>query len=68
MPPPTPEEKAAFDAFMKDYGELVAKHQMDFMAYPLFQPTDSGKWEISIQTQAVSTKNRPIKSPFVPEK
>lgn len=65
MPQPTPEEKAAFDLFIKEYGELVAKHHMDFMAYPTYRPTDTGQWELIIQTQAVSTKDKPIVSPFV---
>lgn len=68
MPTPTPEEKAAFNAFIKDYGELVAKHKMDFMAYPSFQPDEQGGWKITIQTQAVPTKNQPIKSPFMSPK
>ncbi len=51
---------------LKEYGELVAKYQMDFLAFPTFIPDDQGNWKIAIQTQVVSTKDRPIKSPFVP--
>lgn len=62
------EQKAKTEAFIKEFGELVAKHKMDFMAYPLWQPSPTGEWRMTIQTQAVSTKDQPIKSPFVTEK
>lgn len=67
----TPEEQAsekeALNVFIKEYGELVAKHKFDFIAYPIWQPSDTGEWKMSIQTQAVSTKNKPVRSPFVPQ-
>ncbi len=59
------ETKSAIDAFLKEYGELVAKHKVDFVTYPLWQPDSKGGWMMTIQNQAVSTKDQPIKSPFV---
>lgn len=58
-------EKEALEAFMKEYGELVKKHEIDILAFPMFQPDGEGNWKIVIQTQPVSTKGQPIKSPFI---
>lgn len=59
---PSQEEQ---EAFIKEYGELVAKHHIDFAAFPMFIPDGAGSFKIAIQTQAVSTKDQPVKSPFI---
>ena len=59
------ETKVAIDAFLKEYGELVQKHKVDVVAYPMWTPGEKGTWIMSIQTTAVSTKDQPVKSPFV---
>ncbi len=62
-----PEEdvKKASEDFLKEYGDLVAKHKVDFVTYPMWQPDGQGGWKMTIQTQVVSTKDQPVKSPFV---
>lgn len=62
---PTQEVKDRLALFMKRYEELVNELHVDFVNYPLFQPNQQGKWEITVQTQPVDTANQPIKSPFV---
>lgn len=52
-------------AFIGEYGELVKKYQIDFAAFPMFVPDGEGSFKIVIQTQAVSTKDQPVKSPFI---
>lgn len=64
---PTDEHKEDIELFLKEYGELVAKHKVDFANYPMFQPNKEGKWEIVVQAQAISIKDRPVISPFVPQ-
>lgn len=61
------EQNKDIELFIKEYGELVEKHKVDFANYPMFQPTKDGKWEITIQSQAISIKDRPMVSPFVPQ-
>lgn len=61
------EKKVSIDAFIKEYGELTRKHQVDFASYPFWQPDGNGGWLMTIQTQPVSTKDQPVKSPFVPQ-
>lgn len=60
------EKKIANDSFLKEYGELVQKHKIDIIAYPIWQPDGEGSWKTIIQTSVVSTKDQPVKSPFVP--
>ena len=62
---PDEETQKAIGTFLKEYGELVAKHKVDFVTYPLWQPDGKGGWEMKIQTQAMSTKELPVISPFV---
>lgn len=61
------EEKKSIELFVKEYGELVQKHQVDFVHLPVFVPVQGGDWIVRLQHQAISLKNRPIKSPFVPQ-
>ncbi len=70
--PLTPEEEAelqkAREEFVKDYGDLVQKHQVDFAQYPVYVPDGNGGFRTVIQNTPVSIKNQPKKSPFVAEK
>jgi hypothetical protein len=52
-------------AFLKEYGELVEKHQMDFATYPVFVPDGQGGFKIVIQNTPVDMSNHPKKSPFI---
>lgn len=52
-------------AFVKDYGDLVEKHQVDFAQYPVYVPDGQGGFRTVIQNTPVSIKNQPKKSPFV---
>lgn len=62
---PDEELKKRIDAFVKDYGELVDKHQIDFVNYPMFVPDGQNGFKIIVQNQPVDIKNLPTKSPFV---
>lgn len=47
------QEKA--DAFVKDYRELVAKHEVDFATYPVYVPDGTGAFKVIIQNTPVHT-------------
>lgn len=62
---PTIEERQ--QAFLKEYGELVEKHNIDFATYPVFVPSQSepGAFKVVVQNTPVDISNAPKKSPFV---
>jgi len=39
--------------FLKEYGELVAKHGVDFVNFPMFVPAENGEFKIMIKTEPV---------------
>jgi hypothetical protein len=41
------------DLFIKEYGELVKKHQVDLATFPMFVPNKDGGFDIKVQTTAV---------------
>ena len=53
------------EAFLKDYGDLVQKHNIDIAAYPVYQPDGQGGFKTVIQQSCVDTTNQPYRSPFV---
>lgn len=59
----TPEERAK--DFIKEYGELVKKHNIDFATYPQFVPDGQGGFKVIIQNSPmdVTPKEEPV--PFV---
>jgi len=61
----TDDLKERSESFIKEYGELVKKHQVDFASYPMFVPDGQGGFKISVQTTPIDLKNRPVKSDFV---
>lgn len=66
----TPEQNAARQekatAFLKDYGELVEKHKMDFATYPVFIPDGQGGFKIVVQNTPVDLPEpKPTESPFI---
>lgn len=52
-------------AFLKEYGELVEKHQMDLATYPVFIPDGQGGFKVTVQSTPVDISNQPKKSPFI---
>ena len=58
-------EQAKNEEFLKEYGELVEKHQRDFASYPLYIPDGQGGFRTIVQSVPVDIKNQPKKSPFV---
>lgn len=54
-------------SFIKEYGELVTKHKIDFATYPVFVPDGSGGFKVTVQNTPVDMTNQPMKSPFIPE-
>lgn len=65
MPEMTEEQKAKLETFLKEYKELVDKHQCDFVAYPVFVPDGQGGFKVVVQQSPVDTSNLPQKSPFI---
>ena len=53
------------NSFVKEYGELVAKHKVDFATYPVFMPDGNGAFKVIMQSTPVDITNQPTKSPFV---
>lgn len=66
MPKLTPEAQKRVDAFLKEYGQLVEKHKVDFANYPLYIPDGAGGFKTLVQSTPVDTTNFPQKSPFIP--
>lgn len=52
-------------AFVKEYGELVQKHGIDFASYPVWVPDGQGGFKVVVQNTPVDVRNQPKKSPFV---
>ena len=68
----TPDEKQLdvqkrASAFIKEYGELVKKHKMDFVNYPAFVPDGiaDGGFKLIIQSGPVDVQDQPVQSSFV---
>lgn len=57
--------KVRVDEFVKEYGELVKKHGIDFATYPVFIPDGQGGFKVIVQNTPVDIKNQPVKSPFI---
>ncbi len=53
------------EVFVKEYGDLVEKHKIDFVNFPMFVPDGQGGFRIVIQNQPVDTTGQPVKSPFM---
>lgn len=51
--------------FIKEYGELVSKHKVDFATYPMFVPDGQGGFKIITQSTPVDISNQPIRSDFM---
>lgn len=59
------ELKKRQEEFIKEYGELVTKHKMDFATYPMFTPDGNGGFRVIVQNTPVDTTNIAQKSPFI---
>lgn len=60
------EQKKRSEEFIKEYGALVEKYQMDFASYPMFVPDGTpGGFKISCQTVPIDITNHHKKSPFI---
>lgn len=59
------QKKKAIEDFIKEYGALVQKHKVDFVAYPMYVPNETGSWELKIQNQPIYTGDQPVKSPLI---
>ena len=58
------QEKGA--EFLKQYGELVAKHQMDLATYPVWVPDGQGGFKTIIQSTPVPLPaEKLVESPFM---
>jgi len=59
------EEQEQIQEFLKEYGELVKKYQIDFAAYPQYHPSETtrGVWETKMVTVPISTKKLSTPSP-----
>lgn len=51
--------------FLKEYGELVKKYNIDLATYPMFVPDGEGSFKIIIQSTPVDTSKLPVKSPLI---
>lgn len=59
------EHKEKAGAFLKEYGEIVEKHKMDFAMYPVYVPDGQGGFRTVIQSTPIDTTKIAQKSPFV---
>jgi len=65
MPEETEELKKRKDDFMEEYKALIDKHGVDFVALPVFVPTQSGVFEVRLQMSLANTRDIPVKSPLI---
>lgn len=49
------------EAFMKEYGELVKKHNVDFANYPVFLPRQDGSGSFDVRVQVTPIDLEEIK-------
>ncbi len=61
------EVKGRVETFVKEYGELVQKHKIDFATYPVYVPDGKGGFQTIIQNTPVDITNQPVKSNFIPD-
>lgn len=59
------EVKERVSAFLKDYGDMVNKHGVDFASYPVYVPDGQGGFKTVVQNTPVDIRNQPKKSPFI---
>jgi len=62
---PEDDAKLRIETFVKEYGELVEKHNVDFANYPQFVPDAEGTFRVTVQTRPVDMKAYAQKSPFM---
>lgn len=67
MQPLNEEQQKKAEEFLKEYGELVNKHQMDMAHYPVFIPDGQGGFKVVLQMTPVDISNEPVKSNFMAE-
>ena len=65
VPQVDPEFEKRAEVFLKEYGELVAKHKIDIAAYPVYMPNEQGQFMTVIQQSTVDTSNQPYRSTFM---
>lgn len=65
MEPLQEQNSEKIQLFIKEYGELVEKHGVDFANYPMFVPDKDRGFRVIVQTVPVEMKEQPQKSPFI---
>ena len=50
--------------FLKEYGELTKKYNVDFAAFPVYMPNEKGTFDLTIQTQPIDLSERKKKKGF----
>lgn len=53
------------EAFLKEYKELIDKHSVDFISYPIYQPNREGVFELKIQTEVLDKKMLGVPSDII---
>lgn len=53
------------DDFVKEYGQLREKHQMDFFTQPIYVPDEQGGFRLTLSHQVVDLTQLPTPSPFI---
>lgn len=46
------------DSFLKEYGELVEKYNIDFATYPVFVPDGNGGFRVIVQNTPVDIRKK----------
>lgn len=59
------DQNTRVNSFLKEYGELVEKHKMDFASYPMWVPDGQGGFKTILQNSPVDVSNVPVKSPVI---
>jgi hypothetical protein len=61
------EQLIRIKAFLKEYGDLVQKHDIDFANYPVFAPDGKGAFTIIVQSTPIDRREMAVKSPMSEE-
>lgn len=59
------EQKRSPDQFIKEYYELVAKHDFDFAGYPVFINDEKLGFKVAVQIVPVDMKLRELNQSFI---
>lgn len=59
------ENKTRVEAFLKEYKELVEKHEIDFANYPVLVPAEDHSFKLVMQSTPVDLRLQKLNKSFI---